>query len=162
MMTVLSKISACLWFEANAEAAVEFYISIFPNSRVTRVTRWGEGGLGPQGSVVSVTFELAGQEFLALNGNTQSTFTEAISLLIACESQEEVDVLWSKLLDGGGKPTACGWLVDRFGVSWQVVPSGVMELLSDPDPKKVGRVFQALMGMQKLDLASLQRAHAGA
>ena len=161
-MSSRQKITTYLWFNGNAEQAVEFYTSVFPDSRVTHVARWGEGGPGPQGTVMNIAFELAGQAFIALNGGPQFTFTPAISLFVACESQAEVDELWTKLLSGGGKPTACGWLEDRYGLSWQIIPTALINLMSDPDPKASGRVAQALMGMQKIDLDALRRAHAAA
>ena len=161
-MSSRQKITTYLWFNGNAEQAVEFYTSVFPDSRVTLVARWGESGPGPQGTVMNIAFELAGQAFIALNGGPQFTFTPAISLFVACESQAEVDDLWAKLLVGGGKPTACGWLEDRYGLSWQVIPTALIQLMSDPDPGASGRVSQALMGMQKIDLVALQRAHAAA
>ena len=156
------KITTYLWFNGNAEEAVQFYTSIFRNSRVTKISRWGEGGPGPQGTVMNIAFELAGQGFIALNGGPQFTFTPAISLFVSCESQAEVDELWARLLAGGGKPTACGWLEDRYGLSWQIIPTALINLMSDPDPKASGRVAQALMGMQKIDLDALGRAHAAA
>jgi predicted 3-demethylubiquinone-9 3-methyltransferase (glyoxalase superfamily) len=161
-MSTTQKITTYLWFNGNAEEAVEFYTSVFSNSRVTHVARWGEGGPGQQGTVMNIAFELAGQVFIALNGGPQFTFTPAISLFVSCESQAETDALWTKLLAGGGKPTACGWLEDRYGLSWQIIPKGLVELMSDPDPKASGRVAQALMGMQKIDLAVLRRANAAA
>ncbi len=161
-MPSTQKITTYLWFNGNAEEAVAFYRSVFPDSRVTDVARWGEGGPGPQGTVMNIAFELAGQGFIALNGGPQFTFTPAISLLVSCESQAEVDELWSRLLAGGGKPTACGWLEDRYGLSWQIIPTALIALMSDPDPKASGRVAQALMGMQKIDLAALRRVHAAA
>jgi predicted 3-demethylubiquinone-9 3-methyltransferase (glyoxalase superfamily) len=156
------KITTYLWFNGNAEEAVELYTSIFPRSRVTKVARWGEGGPGPQGSVMNIAFELDGQPFIALDGGPQFKFTPAISLFVSCDSQAEVDAYWSKLLAAGGKPTACGWLEDRFGLSWQIIPTALVELMTDPDPKRSGRVARALMGMQKIDIAALERAHAGA
>ena len=156
------KITTYLWFNGNAEEAVQFYTSIFPDSRVTKIARWGEGGAAPQGTVMNIAFELAGQTFIALNGGPQFTFTPAISLFVSCESQAEVDELWAKLLAGGGKPTACGWLEDRYGLSWQIIPTALINLMSDPDPKASGRVAQALMGMQKIDLDALRRAHTAA
>jgi predicted 3-demethylubiquinone-9 3-methyltransferase (glyoxalase superfamily) len=161
-MRSIQKITPYLWFNGNAEEAVEFYTSVFPDSRVTKVARWGEGGPGAQGTVMSIAFELASQRFFALNGGPQFTFTPAVSLFVSCESQAEVDELWEKLLAGGGKPTACGWLQDRYGLSWQVIPTALADLMSDPDPKVSGRVAQALMRMQKIDLAVLQQAHAAA
>jgi predicted 3-demethylubiquinone-9 3-methyltransferase (glyoxalase superfamily) len=161
-MARTQKITTYLWFNGNAEEAVDFYISVFADSRVTNVARWGEGGPAPQGAVMNIAFELAGQPFIALNGGPQFTFTPAISLFVSCESQAEVDELWTKLLAGGGRPNGCGWLDDRFGVSWQVVPSALIELMSDPDPTASGRVAQALMRMQKIDIATLRRAHLAA
>ena len=161
-MARTQKITMYLWFNGNAEEAVEFYTSVFADSRVTNVARWGAGGPGPQGGVINIAFELAGQPFIALNGGPQFTFTPAISLFVSCESQPEVDELWTKLLAGGGKPNACGWLEDRYGLSWQVIPSALIELMSDPDPMASGRVARALMGMQKIDIASLRRAHLAA
>ena len=161
-MSRSQKITTYLWFNGNAEQAVEFYMSVFPDSRVTHVARWGEGGPGPRGTVMNIAFELAGQAFIALNGGPQFRFTPAISLFVSCESQAEVDELWARLLAGGGKPTACGWLEDRYGLSWQIIPSALIDLMSDPDPKASGRVAQALMGMQKIDLAALRRVHAAA
>ena len=161
-MSRTQKITTYLWFNGNAEEAVEFYTAVFPGSRVTHVARWVEGGPGAQGTVMNIAFELAGQAFIALNGGPEFAFTPAISLFVSCESQAEVDELWAKLLAGGGKPTACGWLQDRYGLSWQVIPTGLVDLMSDPDPRAAGRVAQALMTMQKIDLARLQRAHAAA
>ena len=161
-MARTQKITTYLWFNENAEEAVEFYTSVFADSRVTYVARWGEGGPGLQGGVMNIVFELEGQPFIAVNGGPQFTFTPAISLFVSCESQAEVDELWTKLLAGGGKPNMCGWLDDRYGLSWQVVPSALIELMSDPDPKVSGRVARALMGMQKIDIASLRRAHLAA
>ena len=161
-MVGTQKITTHLWFNGNAEEAVEFYTSVFADSRITNVARWGEGGPGRQGDVMNIAFELAGQSFMALNGGPQFTFSPAMSLFVSCESQAEVDELWEKLLAGGGKPNGCGWLDDRYGVSWQVVPSALIELMSDPDPKASGRVAQAMMRMQKIDIASLLRAHLAA
>ncbi len=156
------KITTHLWFNGNAEEAVTQYVALFPDSRVVQVNRWGEGGHGPKGTVLNMVFELAGQRFMALNGGPQYKFTPAISLFVSCETQEEVDRLWDGLLAGGGKPTQCGWLDDRFGVSWQIIPKALMELMSDPDPARSGRVMQAMLGMVKIDIAGLRRAHAGA
>jgi predicted 3-demethylubiquinone-9 3-methyltransferase (glyoxalase superfamily) len=161
-MSSSQKITTYLWFNGNAEQAVEFYTSVFPDSRVTHVARWGEGGRGAQGTVINIAFELAGQAFIALNGGPEFTFTPAISLFVACESQAEVDELWTRLLTGGGKPKACGWLEDRYGLSWQIIPTALVNLMSDPDPTASGRVAQALAGMQKIDLDALRRAHAAA
>ena len=161
-MARTQKITTYLWFNGNAEEAVEFYTSVFPDSRVTKVARWGEGGPGPEGSVLNIAFELAGQSFIALNGGPQFKFTPAISLFVSCESQAEVDELWTKLLDGGGKPNACGWLDDRFGLSWQVVPNRLPELLADPDRDKAQRVMAAMLEMGKIEIAELDRAAAAA
>jgi predicted 3-demethylubiquinone-9 3-methyltransferase (glyoxalase superfamily) len=136
------KITTYLWFNANAEEAVQFYTSVFPNSRITHVARCGEGGPGPQGSIMIIAFELAGQGFIALNGGPRFPFTPAISLFVGCESQAEVDQLWDTLLVNGGRPTACGWLEDRYGLSWQIIPTALIDLMSDPDPKAAGRVAQ--------------------
>jgi len=155
------KITTYLWFDSNAEQAVEHYLSLFPDSRVTQVARWGTGGPGAEGSVMNIAFELNGQGFIALNGGPHHRFTPAISLFVACETQAEVDALWSRMLAAGGKAVACGWLEDRFGLSWQVIPTALVDLMSDPDPVKSGRVAQALMTMQKIDIAALTRAHAG-
>ncbi len=157
-MARTQKITTHLWFNGNAEAAVAFDTSVFPDLKVTNIARWGEGGPGPQGTVLNIAFEMAGQSFLALNGGPQYPFTPAISLFVTCESQADVDDLWTKFLDGGGKPNACGWLDDRYGLSWQIVPAALIELMSDGDPKASGRVARALMGMQKIDIASLRRA----
>ncbi len=146
------KITPCLWFDRQAEEAAAFYTSVFPDSRVTSVTP------GPDGKALVVEFRLAGVRFLALNGGPQFTFNEAISLSIDCQSQEEVDELWAKL-SAGGSPGRCGWLKDRYGVSWQVVPSVLPQLLADPT--KAGRVMQTLMGMTKLDVQALQAAADG-
>jgi predicted 3-demethylubiquinone-9 3-methyltransferase (glyoxalase superfamily) len=161
-MTPTQKITTYLWFNGNAEEAVEFYTSVFPDSSVTNVARWGEGGPGPEGAVLNIVFELAGQRFIALNGGPGFSFTPAISLFVSCESQSEVDELWTKLLAGGGKPNACGWLDDRYGVSWQVIPSALLDLMSDPDARATGRVARAMMGMQKIDIAGLRRAYLAA
>jgi predicted 3-demethylubiquinone-9 3-methyltransferase (glyoxalase superfamily) len=156
------KIATFLWFDNNAEQAVEHYTTIFPRSKVKQVARWGEGGPGKPGSIMNIAFELDGQPFIALNGGPRFTFTPAISLFVSCDSQEEVDAYWEKFLGAGGKATACGWLEDKFGLSWQIIPTKLIDLMSDPDPKRAGRVAQALMTMQKIDLAALERAHQGA
>lgn len=161
-MDLKRKITPYLWFDGNAEEAATFYTGIFPDSRVTHVVRWGEGGPYPAGTALNVVFELAGQTLIGLNGGPRYRHSPAFSLFVSCEDQAEVDVLWEKLLAGGGKPTACGWLDDRFGLSWQVIPRALMELMGDPDPQKAGRVAQAMMKMQKIDVAALHRAHAGA
>lgn len=160
-------ISPCLWFDGQAEEAAQLYTSVFRNSRITQVTRYTEAGREIHGrrpgSVMTVTFELDGQPFTALNGGPMYRFTEAVSFMIDCRTQEEVDHYWSALGAGGDpKAQVCGWLKDRFGVSWQVVPSVLHELLGDADPAKVMRTTNAMMKMQKLDIAGLRAAHAGA
>ena len=155
-------ITTYLWFDDNAEEAVAFYTSIFPRSRVTKVARWGAGGPGKPGAVMNIAFELDGQQLIALNGGPHFKFTPAISLFVSCASQAECDGYWNKFLAAGGKASQCGWLEDRFGLSWQIIPEQLVELMSDPDPKRAGRVAQALMGMQKIDVAALERAHAEA
>ncbi len=155
------KITTFLWFDKEAEEAARFYASVFDDSRILAVSRYGDAGPGPKGAAMTVEFQLAGQRFLALNGGPQFRFTEAISLLVDCETQEEVDELWRKLTAGGGQEGPCGWLKDRYGLSWQIVPSALGPLLQDPDPRRASRVMQAMMRMRKLDIAALWRAHAG-
>jgi predicted 3-demethylubiquinone-9 3-methyltransferase (glyoxalase superfamily) len=157
----MKKIRPFLWFNGNAEEAADFYRSIFKDSKLVSVMRAGDAGPGPKGGVVAVTFELAGQEFMALNGGPQYRFTPAVSFFVTCESQAEIDDYWEKLLIGGA-PVQCGWLTDKFGLSWQIVPAALDDMLADPDPIKTGRVMQAVYGMVKLDLAALQRAYDGA
>jgi predicted 3-demethylubiquinone-9 3-methyltransferase (glyoxalase superfamily) len=156
-MATLTKITPCLWFDDRGEAAANFYTGIFENSRVTRVTHYGSAGPRPEGMVMTVNFELAGQEFVALNGGPEFTFSEAISFQVNCQSQEEVDELWEKLCDGG-EPGPCGWLKDKFGVSWQIVPTALHELIGDPDPERSQRAMKAMLGMGKIDIAEVQRA----
>jgi predicted 3-demethylubiquinone-9 3-methyltransferase (glyoxalase superfamily) len=158
---MMKKIRPFLWFNGNAEEAADFYRSIFKDSKLVSVMRAGDAGPGPKGGVVAVTFELAGQEFMALNGGPQYRFTPAVSFFVTCESQAEIDDYWEKLLIGGA-PVQCGWLTDKFGLSWQIVPAALDDMLADPDPIKTGRVMQAVYGMVKLDLAALQRAYDGA
>ena len=153
-----TKIAPFLWFDDDAEAAMNFYVSIFPNSRVGAVARYGEGGPGPAGSVMTAECHLDGQEFLLLNGGPQFKFTEAVSFLVHCDDQAEVDYYWEKLASGGGTPSQCGWLKDRFGLSWQVVPRALPQLLGNADRAKAGRVMQALLAMKKIDIAALQNA----
>ena len=156
----------CLWFDDQAEEAAKFYTGIFPNSRIIAVSRYGEAGYEihhrPAGSVLLVSFELDGQRFTALNGGPRFKLTEAISLMVECETQEEIDYYWDRL-SAGGDPAAqeCGWLKDRYGLSWQVVPRIIVELMSDSDPARSDRTMQALLQMKKLDLAKLKQAHAG-
>jgi len=165
-MARIQKIIPFLWFDDQAEAAARFYTSIFKNSKLGRVSRYGEAGQEahhrPPGSVMVVEFELEGQRFAALNGGPVFKFTEAISFEISCDTQEEVDYYWDKLTAGGDpKAQQCGWLKDKFGLSWQVVPAALGELMSDPDRAKAGRTMQAMLKMKKLDLAELERAAAG-
>ena len=156
----MQKISPFLWFNNNAEEAANFYTSIFKNSRIGSVMRSGDSGPGLKGSVMGINFELEGQEFKALNGGPMFTFTPAISLFVDCETQEEVDNLWQRLGEGGA-PQRCGWLQDKFGVSWQIVPLALGRMLQDPDAAKSSRVMQAMMRMIKLDIAELERAYRG-
>ncbi|MBN1966786.1 MAG: VOC family protein [Anaerolineae bacterium] len=154
------KITPWLWFDGQAEAAAEFYVSIFNNARILNVSRYSEAGPGEPGSVLTVTFELEGQSFGALNGGPVFQFTPAISFQVDCKTQEEVDHLWDRLLEGG-EADQCGWLRDKFGVSWQIVPGVLGELMSDPDPVKAQRVTEAMLQMVKLDIKALQAAYAG-
>ena len=154
----MQKITPFLWFDANAEEAARFYTSIFKPSKIRTVTRYGEAGPGPKGSVMTVVFELAEQEFIALNGGPEFKFTEAISFVVNCETQAEVDELWEKL-SAGGKPNRCGWLKDKFGVSWQIVPTVLGRLLGDKDPAKAQRVMKAMLQMDKIDIKRLQQAY---
>ena len=155
------KITTFLWFDADAEEAARHYTSIFRNSKILAVTRYGEVGPGTPGSVMTVRFQLEGQEFIALNGGPHFTFNEAISLLVDCDTQQEVDELWGRLVEGGAE-SQCGWLKDRFGLSWQIVPSALFTMMQDPDPAKAKRVMEAMLPMKKLDLAVLKKAYAGA
>jgi predicted 3-demethylubiquinone-9 3-methyltransferase (glyoxalase superfamily) len=164
-MANIQRISACLWFDGRAEEAAKFYTSIFPSSRIVKISRYTEAGYEihkrPAGSVMTVEFELDGQRFTALNGGPEFKFNEAISFEVKCRDQEEVDSYWSKLTAGGGSEVQCGWLRDKFGVSWQVVPAEMAELFSDSDPAAAGRAMDAMLKMKKLDIAELRRAHAG-
>ncbi|VVB51851.1 3-demethylubiquinone-9 3-methyltransferase [uncultured archaeon] len=154
----MQKITPFLWFDGKAEEAMNLYVSIFRNSKVESVIRYGDAGPGPKGAVMSATFQLEGQEFTALNGGPQFTFTPAISFFVNCETQEEVDRLWEKLSEGGEKGR-CGWLKDRYGVSWQIVPVVLGEMLRDADPKKSERVMKAMLQMDKIDIKTLKRAY---
>jgi predicted 3-demethylubiquinone-9 3-methyltransferase (glyoxalase superfamily) len=156
----MQKITPCLWFDNNLEEAMEFYTSIFKNSKITEVSRYGEVGPGQPGTVMTATFELEGQEFMALNGGPEFKFTEAISFFVNCETQEEVDELWAKLTEGG-EESQCGWLKDKYGLSWQIIPAILGELLGDKDPEKAGRVMKAMLQMQKIDIKKLQAAYKG-
>jgi len=154
----MQKITPFLWFDGKAEEAMNFYVSVFKNSKVGRVTRYGEAGPGPKGTVMSATFHLDGQEFFALNGGPQYTFTPAISFFVNCETQQEVDELWEKL-SAGGRKDRCGWLQDRYGLSWQIIPSVLGKMLGDKDAGKANRVMQAMLKMDKLDTKRLQQAY---
>jgi predicted 3-demethylubiquinone-9 3-methyltransferase (glyoxalase superfamily) len=157
----MPKITPFLWFDTQAEEAAKVYCSIFPNSKIGTVTRYSKVGPGPEGSVLTVAFALDGQDFTALNAGPQFKFTEAVSFVIRCKTQDEIDHYWSKLTANGGQESMCGWLKDKFGLSWQVVPANISELMSDPDPQKSGRVMQALLQMKKLDISALEKARSG-
>jgi predicted 3-demethylubiquinone-9 3-methyltransferase (glyoxalase superfamily) len=157
----MERITPFLWFDTQAEEAAALYTSTFKNSRVTGVTRYGEAGPGEPGAVMTVTFELDGQAFIGLNGGPNYTFTEAVSFQVNCDSQEEVDYFWARLSEGG-EEGPCGWLKDRFGLSWQVTPTRLYELISDPDPERSQRAMQAMMSMKKIEIAALEEAVAGA
>jgi predicted 3-demethylubiquinone-9 3-methyltransferase (glyoxalase superfamily) len=160
-MTTQQKITPCLWFESNALDAAEFYTSVFPDSEIVKVHRsTADYPGGKKGAVLLVDFSLGGQRYQALNGGPHDTFNDAISLSVNCEDQAEVDRLWTALTAGGGKPVQCGWLKDKFGLSWQIVPKRLPELMSDPDPEKAKRVMQAMMKMIKIDVAGLEAAAA--
>ena len=154
-------ITPCLWFDTESEAAASFYTSVFPNSRIVDVSRYGSAGPRAEGTVMTVTFELDGQRFVALNGGPDFTFNEAISFQVDCADQDEVDAYWSKLSERG-EQGPCGWLKDRFGVSWQIVPSVLPELLADPDREKAQRVMAAMLSMGKIEIDALEQAAAGA
>ncbi len=155
----MQKITPCLWFDTDGEEAATFYTSVFPNSKVVHVARYGSAGPRPDGTVMTVSFELNGQAFLALNGGPEFSFSEAISFQVSCANQEEVDTYWSKLSEGG-EEGPCGWLKDRYGVSWQIVPTALSELLTGPDAAKSQRVMQAMLQMKKIEIAVLERAAA--
>ncbi|MCW2726576.1 MAG: hypothetical protein JWN35_3497 [Frankiales bacterium] len=155
-----SKIIPNLWFDTEAEEAAGFYASVFKGSRIVAVTHYTEAGPGPAGTVMTVEFEVAGQRFVGINGGPQFPFTEAVSFQITCENQDEVDYYWQRLTDGG-EEGQCGWLKDRYGLSWQVVPTGMDEVFADPDPERARRVMQAMLGMSKVDLAALRSAADG-
>ena len=154
----MQRITPFLWFNGNAEEAVNFYVSVFKNSKVVSVSRYGEAGPGRKGTVMSATFQLDGQQFYALNGGPQFTFSPAISFFVNCETQAEVDELWEKLSQGGEKQR-CGWLKDKYGLSWQIVPSVLGKMLQDKDPQRAGRVMKAMLQMDKLDIKGLQQAY---
>jgi predicted 3-demethylubiquinone-9 3-methyltransferase (glyoxalase superfamily) len=153
----MQKITPFLWFDGKAEEAASFYVSIFKNSRILSLTRFGEAGPGTPGTVMSASFQLEGQEFVALNGGPQFAFTPAVSFFVSCETQAEVDELWRRLSEGG-EPGRCGWLKDKYGLSWQVIPSVLTKLLQDPDPARAARVMKAMLQMDKLDIARLKQA----
>lgn len=153
------KISTNFWFDREAEDAAKFYVSLFPNSKITKVMRYGEGAPLPKGTALQVAFTLDGIEHLALNGGPHYKLSPAVSLAVKCDDQAEVDRLWNALLADGGVPSQCGWLTDRFGLSWQIIPKAFLKMIDDPDEKKVGRVFGAMMQMVKLDVAVLQKAY---
>lgn len=155
----MQKITPFLWFDGNAEEAMNFYVSIFADSKIISVTRYGE--VDGQGQVISGAFQLEGQPFFALNGGPQFSFSPAISFFVNCETQEEVDELWAKLVADGGESQRCGWLKDKFGLSWQIIPSALGRLMGDPDAEKAQRVMQAMLQMDKIEIAALQRAYDG-
>lgn len=157
-MATVQKIVTHLWFDDDAEEAISFYISLFDDSRIVSTLRYGKAGPGPEGTVMSITFELAGQRFMAVNGGPLFKFSEAISLFVRCEGQAEVDRLWNRLLEGG-QAQQCGWLKDRHGLSWQIAPAEIEPMLHDPDPERANRVMAALLQMVKLDAAELRRAY---
>jgi len=154
----MQKITPFLWFDGNAEEAVNFYVSVFKNSKVVRVTRYGDSGPGPKGTVMSATFQLEGHEFFALNGGPQFTFTPAISFFVNCETQDEVDDLWEKLSAGGDKQR-CGWLKDKYGVSWQIIPSALGKMLQDKDAGNSKKAFEAMLQMDKIDIKALEQSY---
>ena len=156
-MATLTKITPCLWFDTEGEEAATFYAGIFENSRITNVTHYGSAGPRPEGMVLTVEFKLAGQPFTALNGGPDFSFNEALSLQVNCESQDEVDHFWTKLGDGG-EYGPCGWLKDKYGVSWQIVPTRLIELITDPDAERAQRAMKAMLGMGKIDIAEVERA----
>lgn len=157
----MQKITPFLWFDGKAEEAATFYTSIFKNSRIVDVLRCGDHGPGPKGSALTVTFELEGQRFVALNGGPMYTFTEAISFFVDCETQAEVDAYWAKMTADGGQEQPCGWLKDKFGVSWQIIPRALMKAIGDKDPARAGRAMQAMFQMKKIDIQKIEAAHAG-
>jgi predicted 3-demethylubiquinone-9 3-methyltransferase (glyoxalase superfamily) len=153
--------TTCLWFDGQAEEAAHYYVSVFKNSRIGRVSHYTEGAMQPAGTVLTVEFTVNGHKFVALNGGPQFKFTEAISFQMFCQNQEEIDYYWTKLTEGGGEPGPCGWLKDRYGVSWQVIPELLDEMISDPDTAKSSRAMRAMLSMGKLDIAALEKAYAG-
>ncbi len=156
----MKSITPFLWFDSQAEEAMEFYTSLFPDSKVLNVARYGDAGPGKAGSVMTANFELLGREFMLINGGPHYSLTPAFSMFVSCESQDEVDTLWDALLEGG-RADQCGWLQDRYGLSWQIIPTALMELMGDPDPAKSQRVMEAMLKMQKIEIALLQAAYDG-
>jgi predicted 3-demethylubiquinone-9 3-methyltransferase (glyoxalase superfamily) len=156
----MQKVTPCLWFDQQAEEAARFYVSIFKNSKIGAINHYGEGAPMPKGTVLTVRFQLDSQEYLALNGGPIFKFTEAVSFIVNCETQEEVDRMWDKLAEGG-QVQQCGWLKDKFGLSWQIVPTALAKMISDPEPGRAARVMKALLQMKKLDLEKLEEAYAG-
>ncbi|HZO19071.1 MAG TPA: VOC family protein [Gemmatimonadaceae bacterium] len=154
----MPRITPFLWFDNQAEEAAKLYVSIFKNSKIISIARYGEAGPGPKGSAMTVAFQLDGQDFTALNGGPVFKFNESISFVVPCKTQQEVDDYWKKLTAGGGEESQCGWLKDKYGLSWQIVPTVLNELLSDPDPKRANRAMKAMLGMKKLDIAALKKA----
>ena len=154
----MQKITPFLWFDDNAEEAINFYTSIFKDSKIENISHYGDEGPGPAGSVMMANFKLNGQDFMVLNGGPEFTFSEAISFFVSCETQAEVDYYWDRLSEGG-ETQQCGWLKDKFGLSWQIVPTALGELMGDKDPEKAGRVMQAMLKMVKIDIAGLQQAY---
>ena len=157
----MPQISPFLWFDTQAEEAADFYVSLFPNSKITACARYGEGGPGPAGSVMTIAFELDGKPFTGLNGGPHFTFTEAVSFVVRCQDQAEVDHYWNGLTADGGKESQCGWLKDKYGLSWQIVPQDFLDLMSSPDQDAKGRMFAAMMQMTKLDMPKLKAAFDG-
>lgn len=157
----MQKIMPCLWFDDRIEEAVNFYVSVFGDSRILSTSRYGDAGPLPKGKVLAMTFEIEGQEFMALNGGPQFKFSEAVSFYVKCETQAEVDYFWEKLTADGGSEDQCGWLKDKYGLSWQIIPNALPELMGDKDPAKSQRVMEAMLQMVKIDVAELEKAHAG-
>jgi predicted 3-demethylubiquinone-9 3-methyltransferase (glyoxalase superfamily) len=158
----MDKITPFLWFDSQAEEAAKFYIAVFKNGRILKTVRFGDAGPGPKGAVMTVAFEVNGQQFTALNGGPQFKFTPAISFVVSCETQGQIDALWGQLSADGGHEGRCGWVQDKYGLSWQIVPPVLPELLADPDPLRATRTMRAMMQMGKLDIAALRNAHQGA
>jgi predicted 3-demethylubiquinone-9 3-methyltransferase (glyoxalase superfamily) len=157
----MAKITPWLWFDTEAEDAATFYASVFKNSKILSVDRYGDVGPGEPGSVMTVAFELNGQEFVGLNGGPAFDFNESVSFMVSCDSQDEVDHYWNRLCEGGGQESQCGWLKDKYGVSWQIVPTELHELLGDPDPQRAQRAMQAMLTMSKIDIAVMRQAADG-